>query len=270
MADGESVISRVARILNTFDRDTGPMSLSMIANRSGLPLPTVYRLVTEMTKHGLLERNADKDIQIGVRLWEVSARANRVLGVRDAALPFMEDLQVAIREVVALAVLEGGSALYLERLAAADTVLDAGRMAERHDWHASSCGLVLVAFSPPSTQEVMLSGPLKRHTDLTVTNPAELRRVLAEIRRQTYAIVPGIGRDDSTGMAVPVFGAATEIIASLSVIYRRGEEKPQRDLRALFTAASGISRTLGRRGLDRQLGQLGLLVLPFSFTHRKP
>lgn len=250
MADGESVISRVARILDTFDRDTGPMSLSMIANRSGLPLPTVHRMVTELMKYGLLERAPNKEIQIGVRLWEVSARANRVLGVREAALPFMEDLQIAIKEIVALAVLEGASALYLERLASAGTTLEAGRMAERHDWHASSCGLVLVGFSPPRRQEALLSQPLARHTDLTVTDRAELRRMLAEIRRQMYVIVPGVGTLDWTGMAVPIFGADAAIVASLSVIYRRGEEKPQRDLRALFTAATGISRSLGgHRGL---------------------
>lgn len=252
---GESLISRVARVLEAFDRDTESMSLSTLANRAGLPLPTAHRLVTELVRFGLLERTSGKDIRIGLHLWELSAQGNRGLEIRDAALPFMIDLRAAIHEIVTVAVLDCGSALFLERLAPAETSLVAGRMAERHPLHSTSSGLVLLAFAPAEYQEEVLSGPLHQVTDETVTDPHRLRRMLADVRRSRMVYVPGIGTKDWSGMAVPVYGPANATVAALSVVYRRGEEQPVAHLPALHTAAAGVSRVLGAEvGYGRRSG----------------
>lgn len=243
--DGESLISRVARVLEAFDRDNETMSLSTLANRAGLPVATTYRLVTEMVKYGLLDRAVNKDIKVGLHLWELSAHGNRGVGLRDAALPFMIDLQSAIHEIVTLAVLDGRTALFLERLAPAETKLEAGRIAERHLLHASSTGLVLLAFASQEYQNEVLSGPLERLTEKTVTDPDQLRRLLADIRRRHFAYADGYGRPGWTGVAVPIFGRNREVIAALSIVYRSCDESPQGRLAAMRTTAAGISRTLG-------------------------
>lgn len=247
IGDGESLISRVARVLEAFDRSTDSMSLSTLANRTGLPSPTVYRLVTELVRCGLLERTPDKLIRIGIHLWELSAQGSWGMGIRDAALPFMVDLRTALREIVALSVLDRGTALFLERLAPPETTLEAGRMAERHPLHASSAGLVLLAFSPADVQREVLAGPLERITDETVTDPDRLRRILADARRTRVVCMPGIGAEGWTAMAVPVVGPGGEVVAALSLIYRRGAEKPVTHTPAMHTAAAGIGRVLGRR-----------------------
>src|SRR5687767_8108646 len=54
-----SVIGRVARILSAFDRQQRSMPLTVLAQRADLPVPTAYRLVTELIQHGLLERGPD-------------------------------------------------------------------------------------------------------------------------------------------------------------------------------------------------------------------
>ncbi|KAF0960326.1 IclR family transcriptional regulator [Rhodococcus sp. T7] len=242
--EGESLISRVTRVLEAFDRDNESMPLSTLAHRAGLPIPTTYRLVTEMVKYGLLDRASDKDIKIGLHLWELASHGNRGVGLRDAALPFMVDLQSAVHEVVTLAVLDGQSALFLERLAPAQTTLEAGRIAERHLLHASSSGLVLLAFASQEYQNEVLSRPLERLTDKTVTNPDQLRRLLADVRQRHFVYADGYGRPGWTGVAVPVFGRKHEVVASLSIVYRSRDESPQSQLAAMRTAAAGISRTL--------------------------
>jgi DNA-binding IclR family transcriptional regulator len=55
---------------------------------------------------------------------------------------------------------------------------------------------------------------------------------------------PGVGTKDWTGMAVPVTGADNEVVAALSVVYRRGTERPLTHEPAMHTAAAGISRVL--------------------------
>ncbi|MEV6607146.1 helix-turn-helix domain-containing protein [Kutzneria sp. NPDC051319] len=71
----------------------GPSSLTVagLTRRSGLPAPTVYRLVGDLVETGLLERAENREVRLGVRLWELAALSPRASGLRVAALPFMVD-----------------------------------------------------------------------------------------------------------------------------------------------------------------------------------
>ena len=245
--DRESVIGRVARILAAFDRWNSALPLSVLAERADLPVPTAYRLVTELVKYGLLERDEDKLIRVGMRLWELSTRGNDRLTIRNLALPHMENLFESLGQLTTLGVLDGGTVLYLERLTPEGMDVERAHIGQRHPIHAASTGLVLLAFSPLNVQEDFLSRPLPKYTADTVTDPGILRRQLAMIRRQRYAVAPGIGMPDWTGMAVPILGADRLAVAALSVVYARGKENAAAAIPALQAAAFAISMTLGSR-----------------------
>ncbi|GAA4670755.1 IclR family transcriptional regulator [Gordonia humi] len=242
---GESVISRVARILAAFDRETRSMPLTVLADRTGLPLPTTYRLVSELVRYGLLERDADKQIRVGLRLWELSTRGNETLSLRDTALPYMEDLFESLGCLTTLSVLDGGTLLYVERMTPTGFSLDRALVAQRHPIHAASSGLVLLAFAPADVQDEFLTKPLRKYTENTITDERTLRRLLAEIRKQRFCSAPGIGTPGWTGMAVPIFGAARQVVAALSVVYESGTERPREAVPALHSASFGISMALG-------------------------
>jgi DNA-binding IclR family transcriptional regulator len=91
---GESVISRVVRLMSAFDRDLPTMTLSGLARRAGLPLTTAHRLVDDLVR--LIERLPDGNLRSGMRMWELAARGSRALNLRELALPFMEDVRVAV------------------------------------------------------------------------------------------------------------------------------------------------------------------------------
>src|SRR5580698_5037195 len=115
---GESVLLRVVHILDAFGPDTPALSVTAIARRAGLPLATASRVVAEMIGHGLLAREADGGVRIGVRLWELAQRASPTLALREVAMPFMEDLHSVVGHHVQLGVLNGTEVLFVERLAA--------------------------------------------------------------------------------------------------------------------------------------------------------
>ncbi|MFC0249721.1 IclR family transcriptional regulator [Citricoccus parietis] len=240
-----SVIGRVSQILSAFDRHQRSMPLTTLAQRAGLPVPTTYRLVTELIHYGLLERDEEKDIRIGMRLWELSTRGNDTLSLRDTALPYLEDLHEHLHLMVSLSVLNHGTVLYLERLAPEDFTVDRAHVAQRHPLHGASSGMVLLAYADPEFQEEFLSRPLPRYTERTVTDPAILRRMLSEVRKKRHSIVAGIGTPGWTGMAVPVFGANNSMVAALSTVAPMGSEDPATAIPALQTAAFGISMALG-------------------------
>ena len=72
--------SKVLALLDAFSPATPALTLSELARRTGLPLPTVYRRAAELVAWGALERGDDGRYRIGLRLWEVGSLAPRAWG----------------------------------------------------------------------------------------------------------------------------------------------------------------------------------------------
>ncbi|AII08202.1 IclR family transcriptional regulator [Rhodococcus opacus] len=239
---GESVLARAVRIVESFRSDDSLLTVSEIARRSGLHISTTSRLIDELVGCGWLERE-DRKVRIGVRLWEVASRASPTLGLREAAMPFMEDLHAVVGQHTQLGVLEGDEVLFIERLTAPGAVVNYTRIAGRMPLHVSSSGLVLLAHGPSELQERILSEPLKVYTDKTIRTARQLRVVLADVRRQGYILCAGHLYADTTGVAVPVRDGSGRVVAALSVIVPN-DEKAYAQIPALQAAAKGITRVM--------------------------
>ncbi|MGH3517424.1 MAG: IclR family transcriptional regulator [Haloechinothrix sp.] len=242
---GQSVLTRVMRVLEAFEKETHVLTASQIARRADLSVPTAHRLVAELVKLGLLERDSDHRVRVGVRLWEIAARAPRALGLREAAMPFMEDLHAATRQHTQLGVLAGKEVLFIERLSARNAVINVTEIGGRLPVHASSGGLVLLAHSDRVLQEEVMESPLRRYTRNTPTNPRRLRELLAAIRAHGYVICDGFIHPDAMGIAVPVHGADNSVVAALAVVVPSKDSQPMMHVPALIAAARGITRAMG-------------------------
>lgn len=237
---------RLARVLETFTPTRTAQTASEIGRRAGLPRSTAHRFVGELVDAGFLERDADGRIRIGMRLWELATRSSPALRLRQVAMPFMERVHGRIRQHTQLAVLEQDEALFLERLSEPESGANITRVAGRLPLHASSSGLVLLAYADTAVQESALAGALPRLTRATIVEPAALRRKLAEIRALGHAIAPGYVEDVSTGVAVPLRDESGAVVAALSVVLPR-DAPTAPALAELLRAARDIESALGRR-----------------------
>lgn len=243
---GESATERFVRILDTFTPTRTVQSASEIGRRSGLPRSTAHRIVNEFVDAGLLERDDERRVRIGMRLWELSTRSSHALRLRQASLPFMERVQSRVREHTQLAILEQDEALFLERLSSRHSGANITRVAGRLPLHASSSGLVLLAFGPADLQERVLSSRLSPLTRATLSDPEAVRRKIAEVRTLGHAIAPGYIEEVSTGIAVPVRDETSRVVAALSVVLPRDAESDFAVVE-LHRAAADIGRSLGYR-----------------------
>jgi DNA-binding IclR family transcriptional regulator len=242
------VLSRAVRIFEAFTHDEPVLAVSEIGRRTGLHVATASRLIAELVRHGLLAREPDGRVRVGVRMWELAHRASPTLSLREAAMPFLEDLHAVIGHHVQLAVREGEEVLFVERLSAPGSVVNYTRIAGRLALHASSSGLVLLAHGPRELQERILSRPLPRYTRYTITTPERLRAFLADIRRQGYALCAGFIHEDATGVAAPIKDARGEVVAAVgAVVPNDGNAYAQ--VPALVAAGRGIGRMLTRPSL---------------------
>lgn len=252
MAAPATAAGKVLDVLGAFGTDARALTLSAIARRSGLALSTAHRVVGELVSWGALERDEDGLFRIGLRLYEVGALAPRGVALRDAAMPFMEDLYEVTHEVVQLAVREGTELVFIERIAGRSSVGVHTKVGLRFPLPASGAGLVLLAYAPPDVQEAVLAAPLQRFTPKTIADPARLRAVLAETRRSEVAVSDRQVTMDSMSVAAPVRDTSGAVVAAVSVVVHFGSVTAAVLSPLVRTAARGISRSLAGPSALRQ------------------
>ncbi len=240
---GDSIVERVARILEAFDGSTLAMSVAELGRRAGLPSSTTHRLVDELVATGLLDRRG-REVQLGLRLWELTERSSRLFVLREAARPHLEALRDTIQQHVYLGVLNRHEVLYVDRLTTDKSTVNITKIAARLPAHASSAGYVLMAHAAPEVQEGFLNSRLTRYTSKTVTNPHELRRLLSQVRQQGFAVAARAIIEPSSGVAVPVTNTAGEVVAALGLVVPVGEESVRTTVPALKAASAEITRSI--------------------------
>ncbi|MFY1650519.1 IclR family transcriptional regulator [Solwaraspora sp. WMMB762] len=245
---GRSVTSKVLALLAAFSPADPALTLSELARRAGLPVPTAHRRVAELVDWGALERGADGRYRIGLRLWEVGSLAPRGLGLRELALPVMEDLYEVTHENVQLAVRQDLELVFVERIAGRHAVPVLTRVGGRFALHATGVGLVLLAHAPVPVQEQVLGAALERYTERTVTDPAALRRQLAGVRRAGYAVSDRQVTMDALSVAAPITGPEG-VLAAISLVVAYDRADPVALAPLVQAAGRAISRAVARPGV---------------------
>lgn len=211
-----SVVDKVVAILEALSTSPGRMGLSELARVSGVPKSSVHRLCRELAEHGLVDRVGDAWC-LGPKLFELGQRVPARRRLRDLTLPFLEDLNMATRQTVHLAVLEHDDVLYVEKLAGRDAVATPSEVAGRMPLHCTATGKCLLAHAAPDLLDRVLARGLPRYTARTIRSPAVLREQLAEIRRTGVATEQDELAEGFSSVAAPIFGLLGSAIGAIAV-----------------------------------------------------
>ena len=242
-ADMNSVLGKVRLILDAFTTENDELSLADLVRRSGVAKATAHRLAAELITWGLLERSGTR-YRLGLRLFELGQLVPRQRILRQAALPYMEDLLLATQETVHFAIGDGLDVLYIEKIIGHRGLNKQSRVAGRLPLYCTATGKAILAFSPETLfAEVVAQGlrPVTRHTTVSV---AVLRKQIERIRQERIAIEHEETRLGYMSMAVPVFGSSSVLAGALSITAPTVRMNVNRFSGALRTAGLGISRTL--------------------------
>lgn len=240
-----SVTDKVMALLGAFTHETPALTLTELSRRTGLSLPTVHRRAAELVAWGALERGTDRRYRIGLRLWETAALAPRGLGLRNAAMPFLQELYEATQEQhIHLAVRDHLDIVFLERLSGPDAPPICSRIGGRYGVLAMSTGLVLLAHAPVDVQNEYLNAPLLRYTEHTVTDRVQLRAMLAAIRRDGYCVSDRTVGAEIVSVGAPIHGSDGSVVAAVSAGVRAGSRPARALTPTVLTAARKISRAL--------------------------
>ena len=242
---GQPVLVRALSLLAQFNGQRRALNLSELSRLAGLAPATALRLVRHLTEWGALERLDDGRYVVGVRLWEIASLSPRGHGVRQIALPYLEDLYEVTRHHVLLAVREGEEAVLIDRLSSRTATEVAYRVGGRMPLPTTAVGQVLLAHAGPELLSDLLAQPAESERN---PGPAPgLRAVLANVRQSGVAVVRRTRPSRTVSVAAPIHGADGGVVAALSIVVPDAET-PAHDLVPLVRAAArAISRNLGHQ-----------------------
>lgn len=238
---GQSVTSKVLAILAAFEAGPAALSLTDVAQRSGVPLSTTHRIVGELEAWGAVHRDPGGGYRIGMRLWELGQNAGRQM--RERARPILQDLFGLTQETTHLAIRSGPDVLYVDRIYSSKRVPRAARVGGRLPLHVSAVGKVLLAHEDEWFRETYLLRDLEALTPRSRVDPAVLRAELRQIVEQGYALAEQEARVESSSIAVPVFRRGGPVGGGVGLVVAAGQGPAlTRFLPALRAAAADIER----------------------------
>ena len=241
---GIEVLNRAVDLLTAFTQGPGSMlSLAEIARRTGLPKPTLHRLLAALDVLGLVEKTPG-GYQLGIRLFELGEHVPRKQKLREAALPFMQDLFEASHDTVHLAVLDGTDVVYLERIRGHKPTNVASRVGGRLPAYCTGVGKALLAFNPEAALKV-LAMPLTPRTPYTITNHQILAEELERIRSTGLSYDREENSIGIVCVAAPIM-VDDRAIGAVSVTCSGPKTDVDRYASAVKAAALGIRRSISR------------------------
>lgn len=239
-------LERVAAILAAFDPDHRELTLGALVSRCGLPRSTTHRTADTMIRLGWLEKPDDR-YRIGTRLFELSGLAPVRIELREAVLPFLQDLYVAIKTTVQLGVLDGARVLVVEKITGHRPMPMLSQVGGSIPAHCSGLGRAILAYSRPELVDVVIAAGQDARTPRTITTAVGLKRELATVAHRGWAVDHEEGNIGVTCVAAPIFGPMGDVVAALSVTGPTGLVRADRAGPAVQMASAAASRAYAAR-----------------------
>jgi DNA-binding IclR family transcriptional regulator len=235
-------VSRAGSILVAVAASPRGLTAREISERLHLNLPTTYHLLRTLSDDAFLARGPDRRYRLGLRVGTLAEGFARHLAPDPRLVAAVDELAELTGELAYLTVRRGDDVVLLTAAASTHAVRTAmpalGRLP---DPHARATGKVALAYAPPEVLAAFLRGPLRRCTEHTITDPAELERELEEVRRRGYATNVEELSAGACAMATPLDEGASPFALALSAPRDRYEEHFDRYLDALRRTAAAFS-----------------------------
>jgi len=231
-----SVLGRIIAILDAVKESGGSISITDLAMRTGLPKSTVSRLVAELTGQRYLER-ADDGVTLGLRLFELGARASLPRRLLAAAAPVIRNLRDVTGERVGLWVQQGTDMVSIAAVAGRLPMLPT-RAGMHSPALTTASGKAYLAFCADQAVVDRVSAPL---TDAAADH---FRDELTHVRTSVVAMDLEASYPGILAVASPVLSGDRVVLGAISIAGPSGAMDPDRVAPLVRAAGTTVSRRL--------------------------
>ncbi|QIY59567.1 IclR family transcriptional regulator [Streptomyces sp. RPA4-5] len=241
-------VDRAVTVLEILARH-GEAAVTEVAEELGVHKSTAFRLLAVLENRGLVGQEQERGkYYLAAGVLRLAGAAAVRLDISQEGAPVCRELAAELGETVNIAVLEGDAAVNVTQARGPASVTAQNWLGRRTPLHATSSGKALLAYQPRAVREAVLARKLPRLTERTVTSAAALRRELAEVVEQGFAVAIEELELGLRAVAAPVRAPDGSVIGAISVsvpAYRLAEERLPEVVKATVSAAGELSRRMG-------------------------
>jgi IclR family acetate operon transcriptional repressor len=199
---GAQAVERAATLLGMFDCDAASLSITELAEGSGLSVSTVHRLVTALKTGGLLDQDLRTDrYRLGGLVVALGRRADHALGI-PRLIPFLQEVARRTGESVNLGMRSGDEMVVLHHIPSRHALRFDQVPGRRVPIYASAMGKAVLALDEPLADAVAALGRWDQLTEHT-HSPEQLVAELQGIRVRGWAL-----NDQERDLGVRAVGVA--------------------------------------------------------------
>lgn len=196
-----------------------PLSVTEIAARLGLPVPTVHRIAMQLTERGYLRRAlGSKRFRMGPRLAVLGIRVVGSVFAADRPHAFLVALARRLGEHCQIGIVTDDEVIYVD---SASPDRDTGlqfRPGHSAPIYCTSIGkLHLAQLDDDDLTHVLTAIHYKRFTPTTICQSRALLLETQRVRKRGWAATNGEYTPGVVGCAVPIVGASGRLIAGLGL-----------------------------------------------------
>ncbi|MCT9091705.1 helix-turn-helix domain-containing protein [Streptomyces sp. ASQP_92] len=210
-------LARGLTVVTAFGTGRAELSLSAVAEATGLPRATARRALITLDHLGLVATEG-RTFRLTPRVLALGCPPLSRTTLPEIAAPHLAALVRTVHDSASLAVLDGDAIQYTARVATARVMSVNITLGTRFPAYAASMGRVLLADLPPEERAERLGRTeLSALTPHTITSPAVLADLLDRVAEQGYALVDEELEEGLRSIAVPVRGVGGRAVAAVNV-----------------------------------------------------
>ncbi|MBM7714302.1 DNA-binding IclR family transcriptional regulator [Bacillus thermophilus] len=244
-----SSVTNALRILRLFTPKRQELSFTDIVRHTNLPKSSTHRMIATLVKEGFLSKNPRTNhYRLGLAILSLGGVIFSHRELYKEALPIVKKLSETLDESAHICLLENMDVVYLFRVESRHPDRLLTQIGRKNPIHCTSEGLCILAFQDKRTTQKLLDSELYPYTPCTITDPNDLRALIADIQQNDYCIMKDTYYENYTSIAAPIRDYTGTVVSSLSVIghsSRITEKKQDMFITVIQNAAQKISRHLG-------------------------
>lgn len=212
-------IERAFAMLEALDNSSQSMNIAELSRKLDIPRSSAHSIALTLERCGYVTRDASgRNCMLSMKAYRLGREAAPAGHLADAAFRPMKALSTATQLTAHLAVLDRDQAVYVQKVQGLSLLRFDTHIGKRTNLHCTGVGKVLLSYASQSYQEKYLKqAPFARYTRNTITTASALRREIAKIVKQAFALDDQEEELDVRCLALPVVSARGEFIAALSV-----------------------------------------------------
>ena len=212
-------ILKAAEVLEILAQAPSGLGATEVSRKMGLGVSGIYHILNTMKACGMIDQDpVTKKYEIGLGLYSLcsQSRTQDVFGRR--AQPYLDRLSQICGETSNLILLRGLQIVYAAQASMNHNTQMFTQLGSSAPYYCTGAGKAMLAFLSEDEWERYISNTgFKKYTDHTIADGESLKKELAEIRANGVAYDREEREDGVSCVAVPVFNAAGQPVAAISV-----------------------------------------------------